>query len=75
MVLKKNPNYWDASNVKLDAINFDMIKDINTPVTMYEAGELDVIGVPGDFIPKFQAERPDEFKQMPEAYASILNAI
>ncbi len=72
MVLKKNPNYWDASNVKLDAINFDMIKDINTPVTMYEAGELDVIGVPGDFIPKFQAERPDEFKQMPEAVCFYL---
>ncbi|MFY9359350.1 MAG: ABC transporter substrate-binding protein [Bacillota bacterium] len=72
MVLKKNPNYWDADNVKLEQINLDMIKDINTPVTMYEAKELDVIGVPGDFIPKFQAERPDEFKQMPEAVTFYL---
>lgn len=72
MVLKKNPNYWDASGVKLDSIHFDMIKDINTPVTMYEANELDAIGVPGDFIPKFQSERPDEFDQMPEAVSFYL---
>lgn len=72
MVLKKNTGYWDADNVKLDSIHFDMIKDINTPVTMYEANELDAIGVPGDFIPKFQSERPDEFKQMPEAVSFYL---
>ncbi|HHX09745.1 MAG TPA: hypothetical protein GX729_00005 [Firmicutes bacterium] len=72
MVLKKNPNYWDANNVKIEQINCDMIKDINTPVTMYEATELDVIGVPGDFIPKFQSERPDEFRQMPEAVTFYL---
>ncbi len=72
LVLKKNSNYWDAANVKLTAVNFDMIKDTNTPVTMYEAAELDAIGVPGDFIPKFQSERPDEFKQMPEAVCFYL---
>ena len=67
MVLVKNPNYWDAGNVKITEISFDMIKDINTPVSMYEADQLDAIGVPGDFIPKFQAERPTEFHQMADA--------
>jgi len=72
MVLVKNPNYWDADNVKITEIKFDMIKDINTPISMYEANELDAIGVPGDFIPKFQAERPDEFHQMADAVAWYL---
>ncbi|HHW18287.1 MAG TPA: hypothetical protein GXX30_05245 [Firmicutes bacterium] len=72
MVLKKNPNYWDAKNVKLEYIQFDMIKDINTPISMYEANQLDAIGVPGDFIPKFQKERPQEFHQMAEAVAWYL---
>ncbi|HHY98797.1 MAG TPA: hypothetical protein GX509_08670 [Firmicutes bacterium] len=54
MVLKKNPNYWDAKNVKLDQINFDMFKDINTPINMFEAGQLDAIGVPGSHIPMFK---------------------
>ncbi len=72
MVLKRNPKYWDAANVKLESIHFDMIKDFNTPVTMYEANELDAMGVPGDFITKFQSERPDEFKQLPDAAAFYL---
>ena len=67
LVLKKNPKYWDAATVKLEEISFDMIKDINTPVTMYEANELDAIAVPGDFIPKFRTERPTELKQMAQA--------
>ncbi|MGE5579508.1 MAG: ABC transporter substrate-binding protein [Bacillota bacterium] len=67
MTLKKNPTYWDAASVKLEEIKFDMIKDINTPVTMYEANELDAIGVPGEFIPKFRTERPNELKQMAQA--------
>ncbi len=72
MVLTRNPKYWDAGSVKIEQISFDMIKDINTPVIMYEANELDHIGVPGDFIPKFQSERPDEFHQMADAVSWYL---
>lgn len=67
MVLKKNANYWDVATVKLDAISMDMIKDLNTPVTMYEANQLDTIGAAGEFIPKFQKERPTELKKATQA--------
>lgn len=70
LVLKKNPNYWDAANVKLDEIRFDVIKDINTPVTMFKAKQLDAIGIPGDFIPEFQQN--GQLKQLPEAVAWYL---
>ncbi|MBE3519612.1 MAG: hypothetical protein IMW97_04840 [Firmicutes bacterium] len=65
MVLKKNPYYWDKDNVKLEYIHFDMIKDINTPVTMFDAQQLDTMGVPGDFIPKYL--EAGMLKQMPDA--------
>ncbi len=56
MVWDKNPNYWDKDNVKLDQINMTMIKDINTPVNMYEAGELDVINVPAEFLDQYKSK-------------------
>ena len=66
LVLTKNPNYWDAKTVKLNTIHYDELKDINTPVTMYMADDLDTIGLPnGEIITKFQKERPSEVKQLP----------
>ncbi|MDI6893257.1 MAG: peptide ABC transporter substrate-binding protein [Bacillota bacterium] len=54
LVLAKNPKYWDADKVKLSRIEFVMIKDHNAYMNMFEAGELDGTGVPGDFIQKYK---------------------
>jgi oligopeptide transport system substrate-binding protein len=54
ITLEKSPNYWDTKNVKLDKINFVMIKDANTQMNMYEKNELDATGVPSDFIKSYQ---------------------
>jgi len=56
MVFTKNPNYWDKDNVKLDGMETTMIKDINTPVNMYEAGELDMINVPAEFLEQYKSK-------------------
>jgi oligopeptide transport system substrate-binding protein len=37
----KNPDYWDAANIKLEKVTGLMIADDNTEFNMYEAGELD----------------------------------
>ena len=65
MVLEKNPNYWDKDSVKLDRINLDMIKDDNTIVQNWEAGQYDAIGVPGAYIDKYKND--PLFHQMAEA--------
>lgn len=39
-VLVKNPDYWDAANVKLDKLTFRMIPDISTALTAFENGEI-----------------------------------
>ncbi|MTW87802.1 peptide ABC transporter substrate-binding protein [Virgibacillus dakarensis] len=51
IVLKKNPDYWDAENVKLETINMFMIEDEATELKMYENGELDWAGSPTGAIP------------------------
>ncbi len=51
IVLKKNPDYWDAENVHLETITMEMVDDENTAKQMYDDGELDWIGSPLDSVP------------------------
>ena len=47
--LEKNPEYWDADNVKLDKVEFNIIPDPGTGVNLYETGEADRAGLAGEF--------------------------
>jgi len=61
-----NEYYWDADAVKLDRLVFTMVEDINTELTMFETGELDMTHeVPGAEIPRLREERPDELHIFP----------
>lgn len=52
IVIKKNPNYWDADNVKLDNVQMVMITDTNTALAAYKAGKVDYIeAMPTQLIP------------------------
>lgn len=51
IVLKKNPEYWDADTVKLETINMYMIDDENTELQMFNNGELDWAGSPTGALP------------------------
>ena len=61
----KNDQYWDAEAVKLDRIKGDMLVDLNTPINLYETGELDTIVVPSEYLDKYRDS--DEFISMPMA--------
>jgi oligopeptide transport system substrate-binding protein len=39
--VERDPMYWDAKNVKLDAIVFYLLQDNTTIMNLYKAGELD----------------------------------
>lgn len=43
IVLKKNPNYWDAENVKLEKITMPLAQEDNTRKQMFDLGEIDVL--------------------------------
>ncbi|PEU18959.1 MULTISPECIES: peptide ABC transporter substrate-binding protein [unclassified Bacillus (in: firmicutes)] len=68
--LKKNPNYWDAKTVKLDEINFDILKDKSTEVNLYEAGQIDRVGLTADFVDKYRNNT--DFKERPEVTVQFL---
>ncbi|WNC15323.1 peptide ABC transporter substrate-binding protein [Brevibacillus brevis] len=51
LVLVKNDNYWDKDKVKLDKIEFSMVEDENTELSMFDNGELDWAGSPTSSLP------------------------
>ena len=58
--MEANPEYWNAENVKLTAINGKFIDIATTAYLAYQAGELDYIpDVPVDEIPRLIAEDPN----------------
>ncbi len=47
--LSRNPNFWDAENVKLEKLLFMLSEDATAAYTAYLAGNLDLIGnIPND---------------------------
>jgi oligopeptide transport system substrate-binding protein len=44
LVFEKNPTYYNADQVQIDRVEYNVITDQNTELALYEAGDLDVIG-------------------------------
>ncbi|MGW6192588.1 peptide ABC transporter substrate-binding protein [Bacillus cereus] len=55
--LKKNATYWDQKKVKLDEINFQIVKDTMTVVNLYEAGDLDRVPINSQFVDKYKGNK------------------
>ncbi|MED3501131.1 peptide ABC transporter substrate-binding protein [Brevibacillus agri] len=47
MTLVKNASYWDQAAVKLDKLAFSMVEDEETELALFDTGELDWAGAPG----------------------------
>ncbi|PEX39016.1 peptide ABC transporter substrate-binding protein [Bacillus cereus] len=55
--LKKNATYWNQKKVKLDEINFQIVKDTMTAVNLYEAGNLDRVPINSQFVDKYKGSK------------------
>jgi oligopeptide transport system substrate-binding protein len=53
-VLTRNPNYYDADKVKLEEVSFRIVKDANTTLNLYEAGDVDMAGLVGEQIEQYE---------------------
>ena len=74
MVYVKNPNFWDAENVKLERLEFMLSADATVIYAAYQAGDLDFIDtVPPDQIQS--VKDTDEFFVVSElgTYYAIFN--
>jgi oligopeptide transport system substrate-binding protein len=56
-VLTKNPNYHNADQVKLEKITVNVVKDSNSAVNAFEAGETDMTGLlSSDLVPAYEGD-------------------
>lgn len=55
---KKNPEYWDKKTVKLDQINYRVIKDASTETNLYETGQVDRAGLSAELVELYK-DHPD----------------
>lgn len=52
IILVKNPEYWDADNVKIERLRFVFIVDENTALATFRAGRIDYMSsIPSQMLP------------------------
>jgi ABC-type oligopeptide transport system substrate-binding subunit len=68
----KNPHYWDAGKVAIDAVLFDPNDNLATRLKRYRAGEFDILygGVPQDQLSWVRQNMPKELHVAP--YAMVI---
>ncbi|WP_197030398.1 peptide ABC transporter substrate-binding protein [Bacillus sp. UNC437CL72CviS29] len=57
--LKKNDSYWDKKTVKLDEVNYSVVKDMATRVNLYDSGEIDFTLLSGEFVDKYRNNKEE----------------
>jgi len=61
VTLVKNPNYWNAANVKIDKVIYSITEDDNTAIKLFKTGEQDITyDIPSDQIEPLQKEFGDQ---------------
>ena len=73
VVLSKNDNYWDKDNVKLNKINFKVVKDPNAAINLYESNEIDVVGLSSENVDKYKDSKEFMTTKKAETYFLMLN--
>ena len=71
--LKKNPSYWDNKTVKLEEVNYNIVKDTATAVNLYETKAIDRVGLSAELVDKYR--KGSDFKTVndPTVYFLRLN--
>jgi oligopeptide transport system substrate-binding protein len=66
IVLEKNAGYYDAAAVKLEGVEFQVIKEAQQAVLSYKNGDLDVANLSGEQVEQFKGDK--EFHTVPAGY-------
>ena len=66
VLLAKNPNTWDAANVKIPFVKYHVTEDVATELKRYQAGEIDITyDIPLNQIAALKRSLPDQVKISP----------
>jgi oligopeptide transport system substrate-binding protein len=66
VTLSKNDGYWNKGNVAVEKVDGRIVKELDTSVNLYESGELDVVGLEGEYV--------DEYRDSPEFHTTTFFA-
>ncbi|GAB6452262.1 MULTISPECIES: peptide ABC transporter substrate-binding protein [Bacillus] len=69
--LKKNDKYWDNKTVKLEEINYSVVKEVATKVNLYDTGSIDFTLLSGEFVDKYKSNK-EEYGEYSEASTYFL---
>jgi oligopeptide transport system substrate-binding protein len=75
LLLVRNPHYWDAKEVSLDSVRYEVTEDVNTELKRYQAGELDVTSqFPADQMEALRRDLPPgEVRVVPDLSSYYLS--
>ena len=63
--IEKNENYWDAKNVDLDYVTYQIMSDTAAIMNAYDSGQIDVIDISSqEEIAKYQADANNVYTQI-----------
>ncbi len=54
---EKNPEFWDAENIRIDAAEVQFTEDEHEQIEMFERGELDFAYLPNDAVVEYKNEK------------------
>jgi oligopeptide transport system substrate-binding protein len=61
VTLVKNPNYWNAANVKIDTVTYSITEDDKTAIKLFKTGSQDITyDIPSDQIDDLKKEFGDQ---------------
>lgn len=52
--MKKNEAYYDAANVKVDGLNFQIVKDAQSAMVAFEQGTVDYVKLTGELVDQYK---------------------
>ena len=54
--LKKNPDYWDAANIAIDGLKYQVVGSSDNALTAFKNGTLDLVSISGSQVPAAQQD-------------------
>jgi len=60
----KRDDYWDADNVSIPRVQGRIVKEVDTAVNLFEAGDLDITEISQEYVDEYEGE--DAFNQATE---------
>lgn len=66
LTLRRNPQFHDAANVKIDTVRYVVTEDVNSELSRYQAGELDITSeVPSQQVPALRKSAGEALRIAP----------